>query len=352
MKKNTSERSKLPGQLAMGLMIGVTALWTFWGVAEMYYEGWWGSWLNRLPYLIPGTVTLFLALLAIRWPSAGGVIVIVVGAGFTAWWWGMAAVRRELTVGRVLVQAPLSALLMVIGVLFVFEGRRRKELIAHRQMPELTRERNRWLMVAVAIPSLIALGLTVYWAPTLLARVDDGYRGARRIQGNGVSLVWAPSGPGWNWQQSWGGYPSWDSLAWYGVPPVGLDKPTKPAGHATAEDMMATGLCRFLSDDGLELMAEPQDVWRMPTTDEVIGSLVRHGESAGCTWDGTSDRATCVITPDKETPLWAPDQYPIYYWTGDEFSADEAYFVSYRGRVGQQPKDWGNPRHGYRCVRR
>lgn len=53
----------------------------------------------------------------------------------------------------------------------------------------------------------------------------------------------------------------------------------------------------------------------------------------------------------REAPLWAPDQYPIYYWTADEFSAEEAYFVNYQGRVGQQPKNWGNPRHGYRCVR-
>jgi hypothetical protein len=38
-------------------------------------------------------------------------------------------------------------------------------------------------------------------------------------------------------------------------------------------------------------------------------------------------------------------------WTGDEFDETSAYFVSYNGWIKKQPKDWGNPRHGYRCVR-
>jgi hypothetical protein len=29
----------------------------------------------------------------------------------------------------------------------------------------------------------------------------------------------------------------------------------------------------------------------------------------------------------------------------------EARYVAYNGAVGRQPIDWGNPRHGYRCVR-
>ncbi len=343
----------LPGRIATLLMIAVTALWTFWSVAEMYYEGWWGSWINRLPYLIPAVVTLALTLSAIRWPRAGGWLLILVGVVFTAWWWGRAAMQGQLTLERVLAQGPVSASLALIGVLFLFEARRRRALEASGQALDLVRERNRWLQVAVAIPLLIALGITVYWAPTLLTRQDDGDRGARRIQGNGVVLVWAPLGPGWDWQQPWGGYPSWDSLARYGVPPVGLDeeKPGLAGAHATAQDMATTGLCRYLSADGLTLMDEPQNLWRMPTTDEIVRSLTRHGQNAGCVWDGRSEQADCQVTPDKETPLWAPDLYPIYYWSGDEFDADEAYYVGYRGRVDHQTKNWGNPRHGYRCVR-
>jgi hypothetical protein len=98
----------------------------------------------------------------------------------------------------------------------------------------------------------------------------------------------------------------------------------------------------------------------MPTTDEIVRSLVRHGENAGCAlrqaqdgaWDGESGEADCRTSPDKETPLWAPDQPPIYYWSADEYDEHEAYYVGYNGRgVYSQKKSWGNPRHGYRCVR-
>ncbi len=187
----------------------------------------------------------------------------------------------------------------------------------------------------------------------LLTRVDDGDRGARLIEGTGVTLIWAPKGPGWNWKQPWGGYPSWDHIALYGVPPVGFeDKLGYADRHATMKDMETTGLCRYLSEDGLTLMDEPQDIWRMPTTDEIVRSLVQHGENAGCTWDGEAGNADCSGRPNKDTPLWAPDEEPIYYWSADEYDEHEAYYVSYNGSmIAHQPKSWGNPRHGYRCVR-
>ena len=95
--------------------------------------------------------------------------------------------------------------------------------------------------------------------------------------------------------------------------------------------------------------AEPIEI--PPTTDELVRSLVKRGENAGCEWGGGVERAHCRTTPDKETPLWAPDQPPIYLWSGEEAGAEEAWYVSYNGWVKKQPKSWGNPRHGYRCVR-
>lgn len=98
-------------------------------------------------------------------------------------------------------------------------------------------------------------------------------------------------------------------------------------------------------------------LWSMPTTDEIVRPLVRHGENAGCTWHGESGSADCTIAPDKETPLWALDLSPIYYWSADEYDEHEAWYVPYTGghssggSISSQPKSWGNPRHGYRCVR-
>jgi hypothetical protein len=201
----------------------------------------------------------------------------------------------------------------------------------------------------VGLPLLIVMGVSAFHLPRLLTRLDDGERGARRIIGNGVRLIWAPLGPGWNWKQSWGGYPSWNQLAWYGEPPVGLKE--KPGQFASRIEMQSTGLCAYLNEQGTELMEIPQYIWRMPTVDEIARSFTRNGENAACTWDGIAERLDCWQEPDKETPLWAPDMEPIYYWAADEFNAEEAYYVSYNGQVYAQPKDWGNPRHGYRCVR-
>ena len=116
-------------------------------------------------------------------------------------------------------------------------------------------------------------------------------------------------------------------------------------------------LCRYLSEDGLTLMAEPQNIWRLPTTDEIVRSLIRAGENTGCTWDGESGGAACIRQPNKDTPLWAPDEEPIYYWSADEYDDESAWYVPftgggrYGGAIGYQPKEWENPRHGYRCVR-
>jgi hypothetical protein len=194
-----------------------------------------------------------------------------------------------------------------------------------------------------------------------LAREDDGDRGARQIEGNGVSLVWAPAGPGWfrgldpnaEEQPFAGPNVSWNDMALYGVNPVGLaPKPGWEGRDATEAEMRSTGLCRYLSEDGSTLRDEPVGIWRLPSTDEIVRSLVRDGESAGCTWDGASTKARCSTTPDKETPLWVPGWSPIYYWSADEYDQHEAYYVSYHGSIiGHQDKSWGNPRHGYRCVR-
>ncbi len=90
--------------------------------------------------------------------------------------------------------------------------------------------------------------------------MDDGNRGARLIEGNGITLIWAPAGPGWN-----ANYYSWNDIAYFGVPPAGFGtKPGYEDRDATIEDMNATGLCVYLSEDGLTVMDEPQYIWRMP----------------------------------------------------------------------------------------
>ncbi len=354
----STRRQALPGMLAVALLTVASVFWTFWGVAEMFYEGWWGPWYLRLPYLIPPAICLALTLLVLSWPRVGGGVIVVTGTAFTLWWLPMLARRAggALSLGALLSLLPVSGMLILVGGLFLWEGRRLARLRREGVPPPA-----RWWMrqarylVGVGVPLLIALGVVVYHLPLLAKRVDSGDRSAQLIEGHGVTLIWAPEGPGWSRGADWEGravdtslpaYPSWNTLALYSHQDVPEDY------LATAADMAATGLCRYLTADGLHLAGEPQDVWRLPTTDEIVRSLVWRGANAGCTWDGVSFHADCPGGADKDWPLWATDWSPVYYWSADEYDTEDAWYVSCTGRgVSHQPKDWGNSRHGYRCVR-
>jgi hypothetical protein len=339
---------RLPGWGASILMIFFSTFWMYWGANEMYHEGWWGAWYHCLPYLLPAAITLIPTLTAFRWPMIGGALIFLVGI-FALFFFSSDV-------------AFIGLAIALVGTAFFADGVIKRRT-SSQQMPVLPPWwRRDWrYAIACGAPLMVFVVVSAYMLPVVLSRVDDGDRGARLIKGNGVTLIWAPEGPGWNWQQSWGGYPAWQNLALYGVSPVGLEskpgyarqaKGSENAAFATAEDMARTNLCRYLSVDGITLMARPQNIWRMPTTDELVRSLGRHGVNAGCKWAGEFARqVTCDLLPDKESPLWATDLPVIYYLSADSYSADRGYFVAYNGTVNATNKLGGNPRHGYRCVR-
>ena len=344
MPLRENQRKRLPGMIAAGLMILVTLLWTFWGTAEMYHEGWWGAWTNRLPYLIPIAVCLLPTLLGISWPFVGGGLILALSV-FVFFFFGPQLFFFYL---------PAAA----VGGLFIWDGRMKRRAPEAFPKSEVWWRRNLLRIMAIGGTLTTMFAVSAFNLPIVLTRIDDGDRGARLIEGNGVALIWAPEGPGWNYRQPWGGFPSWQSLALYEVSPVGLDdKPGNEWGapdfaYASSEDMQNGNLCSYLSADGLTLMQERQDIWRMPTADELVRSLGRHGINAGCTWDGVvGQRVSCEVQPDKESPLWSTDFAAIYYWAADEFDENEAVFVSYNGWVNATHKTSGNPRHSYRCVR-
>jgi len=355
---------KFPGRLANGMLILLTTLWVYWGAGEMYYEGWWGAWTNRLPYLVPGVVFLIFTGLALTKPHLGGWTMIAAGIFACIWW----MTRTAFDMRRLFMGFMLSGFATLIGILFLFEARhRRRKQSAGWMLPGNWFRRNLRYWIAYSPPFLTFMVATIHFLPLVLTRYDDGVPDAIQIGGNGVTLIWAPAGPGWSegigpsqeaGQLLPGANLSWDEIATYGVPPVGYgDKPSYVGKHATASDMQLTGLCRYLSADGRMLMPKPQGIWRMPSTDEIVRSLIRRGQNAGCTWDGVSEQATCTVQPNKDTPLWDPDASTIYYWSADEYDSEMAWYVSYTGggdyggAIDYQPKGWGNSRHGFRCMR-
>jgi hypothetical protein len=237
--------------------------------------------------------------------------------------------------------------------LFFLEARRRTRM---RGTPDpRCWRRNLTYLLAIGLPVLLGLGLAVEPAIRVASRVDDGAYGARLIQGNDVALTWAPAGPGWTDSVTW------NQIALHGLPPVGFEDKSfghggqcnqdSSAGCAGPHDMQGYNVCLFLSEDGSRLATTRQGYWRMPTTDEVVGSLVRHGKNAQCAWNHKTGRQPCAERPDKETPLWRPQSPIIYLWTADEASQEDAYYVTYHGSVYTGPKSSGMGSQGHRCVR-
>jgi hypothetical protein len=174
--------------------------------------------------------------------------------------------------------------------------------------------------VCLGIPLLIIIGFGVEPVVRVSTRLDDGNRAARIIAGNGVTLLWAPAGPGW----SRNGLVSWEK---------------------------AVARARHLTEDGKTLADKPQSIWRLPTREEVVCSMTRGGRNVGGRWDAQTERPSYDRRPDKESPLWDPFAPLIYLWTADEASAESAWIVVYHGGVFVKPKAVGSPSFGFRAVR-
>jgi len=182
---------RLPGIFATGVLVLVTSVWTLWGFGELYYEGWGVAFPAPLRYLTLAALFLFFTLVAVTWPRIGGWSLMVFGALFIVWWSRIAMGRGWFSLRWVLGSLfPLAGVLVLVGVLFLLEDRYRRRRRAEGWTPPSNwLRRNLRYVVAIGLPLLVAVGTSVYYAPLLVTRVDDGERGARLIEGNGVTLV-------------------------------------------------------------------------------------------------------------------------------------------------------------------
>jgi hypothetical protein len=153
----------------------------------------------------------------------------------------------------------------------------------------------------------------------------------RMVQGNGVKLVWAPEGPGWpnpdphdrNWAAQWHG-PTWEE---------------------------AQRVCRYLTADGKSIASTPQNIWRLPTVEEVVRSMTRHGVNCRGVWGPGKARASYSVVPDKESPLWNPHSVVIYWWTASQINSVRAYSIDFNGYVYIRNKQSDMGSQGFRAVR-
>lgn len=299
IRLDKKDRAKnIVGWIAVAVTMIITNLWTYWGIIENFHEGWYSTSLLEnlgmlfLQYLLFTIAFVALALISLRWPKIGLGVHVAVGL-FFGWFFN----GSSFTVVGVLIVIPL----LILGLMYFF-GRPEPRKWACRLI---------WIL-----PLIIILAVTPYKLIQVSQRVDDGDYGMRTVEGNDVTLTWAPRGPGW------------------------------PEGGVTYEE--AAERCRYLSEDGTTLMETPQDIWRMPTVEETVRSMARHDENAGGMWDPQEEKATYEKRPDKETPLWDPHSRVIYYWAAGDAGADRAYIIVYDGGVYTRKR---TSRYGYLSFR-
>lgn len=168
---------------------------------------------------------------------------------------------------------------------------------------------------------VIILTISISQGIKVSQRINDNDFGIRIVEGNGVTLIWAPRGPGW------------------------------PDKGITWEE--AQHICRYLSEDGITVMEEEQNIWRLPTVDEAVRSMMLHGENAGGVWQTKEAKSVYDRMPDKETPLWDVHSKVIYYWTSETSKDDErmAYVIVYHGGVFAKTKVYAQSYLSFRAVK-
>jgi hypothetical protein len=245
-------------------------------------------------YLSPMLIFMGVTLISIYWPRVGGGLHAIV-ALFAVWFF-----QAFTNPVMFLLITPLIGL----GALYWY-GRPQPRKLA--------------VSLAVGLPILTLIISGIEPVLRVSQRIDDSNLQARLVHGNGVNLVWAPDGPGWprtgaNWHE-------------------------------------AQRVCQSLNDDGLTLAPSPQDIWRLPTVDDAVRSMARHGQNSSGVWDADIAQATYKTTPDKESPLWNVYSQVIYWWTATDVDDGKAYIIVYDGKVWPRSKQFGPAYLGFRCVK-
>lgn len=291
------------GWIGVGITLIFSSLWAYWGAIENFHEGWYSHyvWENLFmlffQYLLFTFVFVLLAVISLKWKRVGLALHILI-AGASIWFFSGAS----LSVLGGMIVLPILA----IGLIYFF-GEPEPKKWAYR--------------LIIAVPLLVILAISIPQGIKVSQRINDQDFGARLVEGNGVTLVWAPRGPGW------------------------------PDKGTSWED--AQRICRYLSEDGTQIMAEPQNIWRLPTVEEAVRSMMIHGENAGGVWDLVERKAGYTRTPDKESPLWDVHSKVIYYWTGDTSPQNEqrAYIIVYHGSVFDRIKSESQSYLSFRAVK-
>ena len=289
------KHKKLIGNFSFSICLFLTSVWAFWGIIENFHEGWYfdSFWKNIglmfIQYLSPVLIFMMLSLISILKNKIGALLFLTVGIA-------LALIANRFNYFVIL---PFFVLAVLI------------------RLSEYTNKKLKYKLITF-IPLSILFVFAIEPAYRISQRYNDNYFGTRTISQNGVSLVWAPRGPGWPDK----------GVSWY----------------------EAQKTCTYLTDDGTSLAETPQNIWRLPTIDEAVRSMQRHGKNCMGKLNDKG-QAEYKIKPDKETPLWNPHSQIIYWWTNSETDSLHAYIIVYNGKIWKRNKNFSPDYLGFRAVK-
>jgi len=292
---------QIVGWLAVTLSVAISSFWSFWGIIENFHEGWFHEsmllniGLTFLQYLSPMIIFVLLTLLAIAFPRIGSLAHVLAGVLLLLFLFDL-----DDRVASLFVMLPL----LLLGCLYWY-GRPQPRRTAY--------------LLVIGLPVLTLVVCGVEPVSRVAGRVDDGNLQARLVEGNGVRLLWAADGVGW------------------------------PREGATWHE--AVRRCQYLTEDGRTISDDPSSVWRLPTAEEAVRSMSRHGVNSGGVWNEQTKTAKYQVRPDKESPLWNVHSQVIYWWTATEVDDERAYIITYDGRPWLRRKRFAPAYLGYRCVK-
>ena len=294
------DKRQIVGWVAVFFSTAITSFWAFWGIIENFHEGWYyESWLSNVglmfvQYLSPMLLFMGVTLISIFWPRFGGGLHLLLA--LLAVWFFQAFSNAAMF----LIILPLAG----VGGMYWY-GRPQPRKIA--------------IIIIVGLPLLTLIISGIEPVIRVSQRLNDSNLQARSVPGNDVHLVWAPDGPGW------------------------------PRTGANWHEAQQT--CQYLSEDGRILASTSQYIWRLPTVDEAVRSMMRNGRNSGGIWDSETAETTYQTRPDKESPLWNVHSQVIYWWTETEIDEERAYIIVYDGKVWSRAKQFSPAYLGFRCVK-
>jgi len=365
---SSDRRMGRAGITALVILLVESSIAAFWGAVEFFHEGWFEPYGKYLIfYMSPFLVIYCLNLLAVARPVAAGLSIIAISSLFSIW-----RIARIKSLHYPL--SPSAVIMWLIlalpGILLIIESLPRK---VKAPVPGLQGGRRghsiRRLRTAVLFIPIIVI--IVSGTPLLVRNLNrtplENYEEAV-VEGKGVKLVLAGSGPGWFYSnkkpirfhgRTYSAL-SWNEIALFGKEPIGFDGKRygesyngteESIYYATQEDFDRFNMFRYINESGTELTDSVYDCWRLPGIDEYVRVLSRHGENCGGAFDRKSMKATYEKTPDKEGPVWAPEKEVIYYWSSTSMDEKRAFDISYSGRARGVLKTTRQDYRGFRAVK-